>query len=244
MASEKNEKGRRWYITEDCFADPDKHILVNNGSTTPKLGDLPWRLLECLMSQPCIIVQYQTISQYVWNDSEHISTHIAQLLLRIKHYCREIGVEDTELNMAFVTIPREGIRFNPPFIEVATDDTCNPSLEEVFGMANNVFYFTDTCYLVIDQQVLVNNDKATSRLPEFPWRQLRCFMQRPGVIIPFRDLSIAIWGNPFHTARDIAMVMHRTKMYFSEVEVTRDELNQLFITQNGQGIRFIPVTCI
>lgn len=87
MASETNEKGRKWYITEKCFVDPDQHILINNGSATPRLGGLPWRLLECLMSQPNIIVQYQTISQYVWNDSEHISAHIAHLWTLILIQC-------------------------------------------------------------------------------------------------------------------------------------------------------------
>ena len=192
MVSEKSEKSHKWYITEECFADPDQHILINNGLSTAKLGDLPWRFLECLMSQPNIIVQYQAISQYVWNDSEHISAYIAQLLLRIKHYCRDIGVGEEKFNKAFERIRREGIRFNPPYKEVSTDDTCNPSLEEALSIDRNTFYFTETCYMVIDQQVLVNNDKTTSRLPEFPWRLLRCLMLQTRVIIPFKNLYIAI----------------------------------------------------
>jgi len=240
MTPEKREIDHKWYITGECFVDPDQHILVNNGSATPRLGDLPWRLLECLMSQPNIIVQYQTISQYVWNDSEHISAQISQVLLRIKHYCRDIGVEDKEFNEAFEHILGEGIRFNPPFRDI----TCTSAKEEAFGMANNVFYFTDTCYMVIDRHALVNNDKTTDCLPEFPWRLLRCLMLHPGVIIPFKDLSIAIWGDPLHTAQDITMVMLRTKKYFSEVEVTRDELSQMFITYRGRGVCFTPLTGI
>ena len=242
MTPEKKNIDRKWYITEKCFVDPDQHILINNSSSSPRLGGLPWRLLECLMSQPNIIVQYQTISQYVWNDSEHISAHIAQVLLRIKHYCRDIGVEDKEFNEAFEHIRREGVRFNPPFIEVATDDTCNPSPVKAFGTANNAFYFTKTCYMVKDRRVLVNNDKTTSCLPEFPWRLLNCFMIRPGSIVLYDDLYMAIWGNLLHAPQDVAMVLHRSKKYFSEVGVTNDELSQMFSTYIGKGIQFTPLT--
>lgn len=243
MTPEKREIDHKWYITGECFVDADQHILINNSSSSPRLGGLPWRLLECLMSQPNIIVQYQTISQYVWNDSEHISAHIAQILLRIKHYCRDIGVEDKEFNEAFEHIRGEGIRFNPPF-KGTTDITRTSAKEEAFAMANNVFYFTETCYMLTDRQVLVNNDKTTSRIPELPWRLLRCFLLSPRVIIPFKDLSFAVWGDYVHTAQDIATVMHRIKKYFSEVEVTRDELYHMFITYRGQGICFTPLTGI
>ena len=243
MTPEKREIDLKWYITKECFVDPDQHILINNGSVTSRLGDIPWRLLECLMSQPNIIVHYQTISQYVWNDLDHTSAHISQVLIRVKQACRSNGVVDKELDMAFEHVPREGIRFNPPF-KGTTDISRASAEEEAFGMANNVFYFTKTCYMLTNQQVLVYNDKTTSRIPEFPWRLLRCFMGRPGVIIPFRDLSFAVWGDYVHTARDVAMVMHRIKQYFSGAGVTMDELNRMFITYKGEGIRFSPIAGI
>lgn len=105
--------GDRFYITETCYWLSKRYVLVNNDKQSGKLSELPRKLMECLMKHPEVKIVYATIYNEVWGDPHHDPSAVAQVLLRLKKYFKNIGVDDQELSDVFQTLRGEGILFIP-----------------------------------------------------------------------------------------------------------------------------------
>lgn len=104
----------------------------------------------------------------------------------------------------------------------------------------NTYYITETCYVLSDNLVLVNNGKKSKQLAELPWNLLWCLMQRHGVLVKYEDLYIEIWGDTHRRPQSVSTVLNRLKEYFYDIGVSEEDLNSVFITSRGKGLTFIP----
>ena len=103
----------RYYITRTCYVLPQRSVLVNEGKTSRKIAELPFRLLRSLMERHDAIVPYEQLFKDIWNEPGHANAQVATVLNRLKQYFLEIGVSDDDFNRAFETVRGQGLLFSP-----------------------------------------------------------------------------------------------------------------------------------
>ena len=103
-----------------------------------------------------------------------------------------------------------------------------------------IFYITDSCYVVPQRYVLVNNGKQSERLADLPWKLLNCLMRHQDTKVEYDRIYIEVWGDPYHDSGDVATVMHRLRQYFKKIGVDDEDLKDVFQTFRGDGLLFTP----
>lgn len=103
-----------------------------------------------------------------------------------------------------------------------------------------VFYITESCYVIPQRYVLVNHDKQSERLADLPWKLLDCLMRHQDTKVKYDRIYVEVWGDPYHDSGDVATIMHRLKKYFRDIGVDDDELKEVFQTFRGDGLLFTP----
>lgn len=231
------------FITETCCVVSGKGLLVNNGSTQCKVSALTWLLVNRLISVPGRICSFPELYEAVWNTEREVAD-VQRTLRRLKEYCKRIGVDDKDLNRAFEFIPNEGIRFNPPdkhidyIVPLPVEE---PVPVDSAQVQQGAYYITDTCYFLRKKQVLVNNGKTSKTMAGIVWDFLNHFLHHPGVLIPYDDISMAVWGDKFHNGDHISQLTIRLKReYLYPIGVNDEDLNLILVTTSKQGITFHP----
>ena len=105
---------------------------------------------------------------------------------------------------------------------------------------DNLYYITETCYVLPGEFILVNNGKQSKKIADLPWKLLYCFMQRYGMLVRYEDIYVEVWGDPQHKHDDVTRVMHRLRKCFREVGVDDEMLDKVYITTPKKGITFKP----
>lgn len=107
--------------------------------------------------------------------------------------------------------------------------------------SDNLYYITNTCYVVPERHILVNNGVESEELASLSWALLSHFMKSPNSTFSHDELINVLYDNEFNRdSSSIALAMTRLRQYFKDIGVDKKDIDKAFQTRRGVGYYFAP----
>ena len=104
----------------------------------------------------------------------------------------------------------------------------------------NRYYMTETCYIDVNSQELVNGKQKT-KLKGKKWKLMQCLMERHDTLVPYEEILSCVWPDEDKGRNSLFTLTFRLKHDdFAFVGLTGKEMDELLETNSGEGIILRP----